>query len=457
MANEALQRRAAEIAAARVTADGTTERLTRLQSITAALGNTVTQEEVAESVLREASVALECDAGAVIVAATEEATSFALLRESGALDVLMRSFEHRRRSDAGGPYIEAAAECRAVYLESFDEMFDRYPAFRTFDRSECFGAWCFLPLEISGRAVGALAFGFAEPRTFTLLDRQFADTVARYCAQALDRVGLRHAATAAVAAAENARMTAEDANRAKTQFLRSMSHELRTPLGAIAGFAEVLELGIRGPVNDAQLSDLGRIRRAAAYLLRLIDDLLTVARLEAARPLNVLPVAVNSVLTEVGGLCANQAKAKAVELTVTPCSTEILVAADAEGLQQILLNLVANAIKFTPKDGNVLVTCVNEDTIVRIRVKDTGIGVDPADVDRVFEPYVQVNRNLTSAPHRGIGMGLPISRELARAMNGDLTLESHEGDGSTFTLALAPASRPLLARSSEPAQAVSAA
>jgi signal transduction histidine kinase len=120
--------------------------------------------------------------------------------------------------------------------------------------------------------------------------------VSRYCAQALDRVRLRTTAAAALADADDARLVAEHANNAKTLFLRSMSHELRTPLAAIAGYTEILELGLHGAVNPAQLVDLGRIKRASSYLLRLINDVLTVARSEGAARLEVMPIAIRSAL-----------------------------------------------------------------------------------------------------------------------------------------------------------------
>jgi signal transduction histidine kinase len=127
-------------------------------------------------------------------------------------------------------------------------------------------------------------------------------------------------------------------------------------------------------------------------------------------------------------------------LTVPLCEREIHVAADAERFQQILLNLMTNAIKFTPDGGSIEVTCDDDSGVVRVRVKDTGVGVRLVDIDRVFEPFVQIDRHLTTATQQGVGLGLSISRELARAMQGDLTLQSTEGTGSTFTLTLPIAS-----------------
>ncbi|MDQ3673283.1 MAG: response regulator, partial [Gemmatimonadota bacterium] len=232
--NEELDRQTTEVALAQSFADAATARLARLQRITAALGNTVTQDEVATSVLREAIVALECEAGAVVIAG--EGGALSLLRESGSLDALMRSFTQTQSAEPCCPYVDAVTKCVPLYLESFEEVIARYPSFRTSVKAESRGAWMFLPLEIGGKAAGALAFGFAGARKFTLLDRHFADTVARYCAQALDRVRLRVAAAAALTEAGEARMMAEHANSAKTLFLRAMSHELRTPLNAISGY-----------------------------------------------------------------------------------------------------------------------------------------------------------------------------------------------------------------------------
>jgi signal transduction histidine kinase len=252
-----------------------------------------------------------------------------------------------------------------------------------------------------------------------------------------DKLRVAHEALAvALAEAGEARRMAEHANNAKTQFLRAMSHELRTPLNAISGYTEILEMGIRGVVNPAQVKDLGRIKRAAAYLLRLINDVLTIARLEGARPLHLISIAVNPVLAEVEGLCILQAKANGLTLTVAPCEHDIFATADAERFQQILLNLTTNAIKFTPKEGSINITCDDDTGVVRIRVNDTGVGVRLLDFDRVFEPFVQIDRHLTTETQQGVGLGLSISRELARAMSGDLTLESVEGVGSTFTLSL---------------------
>jgi signal transduction histidine kinase len=240
----------------------------------------------------------------------------------------------------------------------------------------------------------------------------------------------------ALAEARDARKEAEDANAAKTHFLRVMSHELRTPLNAISGYAQLLELGVRGPLGAEQTQDVVKIKSAAGYLTRLIGDVLTAEKFEVARPLEPVPIAVRPLLAEVEGLCVLQARERGVSLAISSPTTAVFVMADAERFQQILLNLVTNAIKFTHKSGSVDVTCSSDSKLVYVQVSDTGIGIAATDVERVFDPFVQIDRHLTHVAEQGVGLGLSISRQLARAMGGDLTLQSTVGAGSAFTLTL---------------------
>jgi len=234
---------------------------------------------------------------------------------------------------------------------------------------------------------------------------------------------------------------AEAANRAKSDFLATMSHELRTPLNAIAGYADIIELGIRGPVTDDQRDDLRRIKRSQRHLLSLVNDILNFARLESGRvdiAMNDVPV--DEVLSEAETLVAPQLRARGLRFEVQHASPHddgrLCVRADRDKLQQILVNLLNNACKFTPPGGNVTLTRDRVDGHVRIHVADTGRGISPLRQREIFEPFVQVDRHLTPDGDQGIGLGLAISRELARAMSGDLTVESEEGQGATFTIAL---------------------
>jgi signal transduction histidine kinase len=230
----------------------------------------------------------------------------------------------------------------------------------------------------------------------------------------------------------------EVANQTKMNFLATMSHELRTPLNAIDGYAELLAMGIRGPVNAEQSKDLDRIRQAGRYLLSLISDILNFAKLESGNiELNISAILLRQTLTDVEALIAPQATAKGLTLVHSSGDSSISVLADPERLQQVVLNLVTNAIKFTDAGGTITLMSQADAQFARVTVSDTGRGIPADKLQTIFDPFVQIDQTRTGAPLRhGIGLGLAISRDLVRRMGGNLTVESVVGQGSTFAFNL---------------------
>ncbi len=229
---------------------------------------------------------------------------------------------------------------------------------------------------------------------------------------------------------------ANRANRTKSEFLASMSHELRTPLNAVLGYVQLMAEGIRGPVTEAQLADLDRIERSAQHLLGLINDILNFAKLEAGHVrYRIVDVWVDDLLSGVGDLIGPQLRTKELRYTYEPGDAAVTVQADRDKLVQVMLNLLSNAVKFTEPGGEVRVRWTADTERVDIFVVDTGRGIKLAELETIFEPFVQVGRERGELAH-GTGLGLAISRELARAMGGELSVASAPGNGSTFTFSL---------------------
>lgn len=233
-----------------------------------------------------------------------------------------------------------------------------------------------------------------------------------------------------------ARDEAFQANKAKSAFLAAMSHELRTPLNAIMGYIDLLAVGVHGPVTDEQGERLERVKRSANHLLSLINDVLSFARIEAGRlEYEIGPVAVDAVLRSTEELLAPQIEAKKLRYTTTNECLGTRVLADREKLLQILINLLSNAVKHSPVSGEIVVACASRDGTVAFSVHDTGPGIPPDRLEEIFHPFTQVE-DPSGGTRQGAGLGLAISRELARAMKGDVTVQSRAGVGSTFTVTL---------------------
>lgn len=228
-----------------------------------------------------------------------------------------------------------------------------------------------------------------------------------------------------------------DANEAKRQFLAAMSHELRTPLNAVIGYADLLALGVRGEMTDPQRTDLERIRAASRYLLTLITDILNFSRVEAGQiTLHPTRVPVEQLFATASSLMQPHIEQRGITFVVDDPEPALAVIADRERLQQILLNLLMNASKFTPAGGRIRLSAAVRDDVVRLCVSDTGIGIAEAQHEHIFEPFVQLDRRANRESQQGVGLGLAISRDLARRMGGDVLVESETGRGARFTVVL---------------------
>ena len=236
-------------------------------------------------------------------------------------------------------------------------------------------------------------------------------------------------------AAEGAQREALAASRAKSDFLARMSHELRTPLAAIMGYGELLADGITGPVNDEQKRQLGRIRSSANHLLSIIDEILTLARMEAGKEkVDVRDVEVTEVMESVASMAAPLASAKGLEFHTELEPGDLVMRTDAMKVRQVLLNLLSNAVKYTDK-GSIAVRANARDGSVKFFVTDTGVGLADENLEKIFEPFWQVEHTTTRRAG-GTGLGLAVTRQFVDLLGGTIDVKSELGIGSTFTVTL---------------------
>lgn len=403
-----------------------------MQRLTEAFARASTQEEASSALLDTGLAIVAARAGGVMLL-DEAGEAFRLVAARGYSDAVDRAFVRLPNDPAfiAGHVVRTGAP---VWCRGIDEWKRRFPTSLSPDPSD--QAIACLPLLIDDRCHGIMSLVYDREQEFAEEDRAFLMNIAGQCAQALERSRLFEAERAARRWAEQLVEEAKNANASKSKFLSTMSHELRTPLNAIAGYAELLEMEIRGPINEAQREYLRRIKRSQQVLLSLVDDVLNFARLDAGRvEYDMGPVSAQALLESIGDLVSSQVGAKGVLYARERCDPSIILYADIEKVQQVLVNLVSNAIKYTEPGGRITVACDTTEVDVAIRVRDTGRGIPPEKLPIIFDPFVQVDRNVAQ-PNDGLGLGLAISRELSRGMGGELSAESVYGEGSVFTLTL---------------------
>jgi PAS domain S-box-containing protein len=393
------------------------QRVSRLYAVAAALSEAVTPEDVAQVTVHQGVAAVEATAGSLVLLSEDGEN----LEMAGSVGYPAEVISHWKRFplNARVPLAEAVITGEPVYIDSPEDRLARYPALAPVNAVKATKASACLPLKSGGRTIGTLGLSFERPGQFTADEREFMLSLARQCAQALERARLFEAQ-------RRARAEAERASQMKDEFLATLSHELRTPLNAILGWSQILSGGVS---NEEDLAEgIKTIERNARAQTTIIEDLLDMSRIISGKVrLDVQRVDLATVV-------------QAAADTVRP-------AADAKRirLQQVFWNLLTNAVKFTPRGGRVQVLLERVNSHLELSVTDTGDGIAPEFLPHVFERFRQADGS-TTRRHGGLGLGLAIVKQLVELHGGSIRAKSPGVErGATFTVSL-----PLLAVHKDP-------
>ncbi|WP_313933796.1 MULTISPECIES: hybrid sensor histidine kinase/response regulator [unclassified Calothrix] len=411
---------------ARQAAETAADRTARLQTVTAALSQSLTPLQVVEVIVEQSMAVLKATS-AMVVLVSDDGTELELVKAVGYESDLSASWQ-RFSMNTPVPLTEAIRTGEPVWMETVGERVSRYPHlaenYSKYDNS----AWMSLPLVAEGRSVGGMSLNFLEYKQLTADDREFILAISRQCAQAISRAQLYEAE-------RQARAEAEQANRVKDEFLAVLSHELRSPLNPILGWTKLLQTQKLTPTKAQQA--LETIERNAKLQAQLIEDLLDISRMLRGKlslqtaPVNLIEVIAGAI--ETVQLAANS---KSIQIQTILQPGKQTVFGDANRLQQVFWNLLSNAIKFTPEGGRVEVKLAEIGKQVQIQVIDNGKGINADFIPHVFEYFRQADSS-TTRRFGGLGLGLAIVRQIVELHGGTVEAQSQgEGLGATFTVLL---------------------
>jgi PAS domain S-box-containing protein len=411
---------------AQKTAEQALERIARLQSITAALSESLTPAQVSEVIVEQSMAALGANS-ALVALLNENKTELEIVQAVGYNQDLVDAWRYFP-IDSPSPLAEAVRTGQPIWAESKQNRIARYPHLAEAYAQYDIDAWISIPLMVEGSAVGGVTLGFIQLQELSEEDQAFILAVAQQCAQAIARAHLYEAE-------RTARNAAESANRIKDEFLAVLSHELRTPLNPILGWAKLM----RSRKLDQATSDraLETIERNAKLQTQLIEDLLDVSRiLQGKLNLNFGRINLVSVIEAAIETVRLSAQAKSIEIQTIFESGVGTVLGDANRLQQVIWNILSNAIKFTPSEGQVKIKLEQVGSQIQICVTDTGKGIPPEFLPYVFDYFRQAD-GATTRQFGGLGLGLAIVRHLVELHGGTVQAESlGEEKGATFIVRL---------------------
>jgi signal transduction histidine kinase len=437
---------------------GASHRLRALSALSGSLTDALDPEEAAQLVELQALSALGATSAVVVTLGPfpPPLATFPPDRAPPVLQVIhaiglpteLRALIDQLPLEAPVPLAEVAREGVPLFLADEAALL-RYPAWGASMTRAGAAAAAIVPVWANGELRGVLGLAWAERRVFDEDERAFVLTLGVMCAQAIMRAHLRAAEKTASHASVLAQEVAELANKSKAHYLATISHDLRTPMNAVIGYTQLIADEIYGPITPLQREHLERISASGKHLLGLVEQILSHARIEASEEtVDLGDVELTVLLEQSLALVRPLAEQTGRHIRTEGALQPLRLRTDPGKVRQILVNLLGNALKFSD-DGDVVLTTRIDGAGAGLRlsfaVSDTGMGLAPEHIDRIFEPFWRVDSALVRE-HEGTGLGLSVARQLARLLGGDVVVGASElGRGSTFVFSL-----PVRSRSSRP-------